>query len=216
MALRFAGEVISGGQAHLRCDNSASMKQQRAGVISATSVLKIGPEPCTCSSHSEVMSASPSAYVGVGLQGNECDWLCYFQYFLPFFTLHAYCMLCFFNFVIFVFTSPLVAARDSGLFVNAVQPGGPAEGKVSKSSCLWSSSSRFPSSIFNQPSHFAGPVPLNHSPQVQAGDIIIEIDGRVTSGLTATEGSKLPSSPKPLLSYCSVHILRCPRIELYS
>ena len=100
----FAGEVISGGQAHLRCDNSASMKQQRAGVISATSVLKIGPEPCTCSSHSEVMSASPSAYVGVGLQGNECDWLYYFQYFLPFFTLHAYCMLCFFNFVIFVVT----------------------------------------------------------------------------------------------------------------
>ena len=147
---RFAGEV-SGCQAHLRCDNSASMKQQRAGVISAKSVLKIGPESCTCSSHSEVMSASPSAYVGVGLQGNECDWLYYFQYFLPFFTLHAYCMLCFFNFVIFVFTSPLVAARDSGLFVNAVQPGGPAEGKVSKSSCLWSSSSRFPSSIFNHP-----------------------------------------------------------------
>jgi len=67
------------------------------------------------------MSASPSAYVGVGLQ---------------------------------------VAARDTGLVVNAVQPGGPAEGKV------------------------------------QASDVILEIDGRQTAGLSAAEGAALLKGPQ--------------------
>jgi hypothetical protein len=67
------------------------------------------------------MSASPSAYVGVGLQGNERVWWTQnFAY------LHS---------ILFP-TSTAVAARDSGLVVNAVQPGGPAEGKVCESACL--------------------------------------------------------------------------------
>ena len=40
--------------------------------ISLGFVLTSRPRILTCYHHSEVMSASPSAYVGVGLQGNKC------------------------------------------------------------------------------------------------------------------------------------------------
>jgi hypothetical protein len=85
-----------------------------------------------------------------------------------------------------------VTARDSGLFVSAVQPGGPAEGKVCNAfGCCLAVSTSFPhtqilpvvASLLTPPS------------QVQAADVIMEIDGRLTSGLTAAEGANMPCTP---------------------
>jgi S1-C subfamily serine protease len=91
-----------------------------------------------------------------------------------------------------------VTARDSGLFVSAVQPGGPAEGKVCNAfGCCLAGSSSFPhtqiipvvASLSTPPS------------QVQAADVIMEIDGRLTSGLTAAEGANMPCTPQAFYDF---------------
>jgi hypothetical protein len=80
----------------------------------------------------------------------------------------------------------VVTARDSGLFVSAVQPGGPAEGKVCDAFVVQLATS-FPR---NQLIFLIASLSTPAS-QVHAADVIMEIDGRLTAGLTAAEGANV-------------------------